>query len=255
MLSMSHLVKPPVKIRTAATHVRMPAMTLVMRGSKATNKPIAKEAIEDKPRVQLIYLICVSRRLKSEPKILSVVDDLFPSEERTIIKADKAGVGIQPLKEERMTAVWDLGGGEYRLRQNLIKSLRESELSKHTQESSREVEYGDFADIALKLVGAQPLTLTDRNLIISYQKGLWKIFLRKVLRKPKSDTRALFIIPLKYAVFAEEKGRPRHLEIRFDVPTKGGDVVLFDLWLTGLSSGDRQSWLDKLNQVITEQKT
>jgi hypothetical protein len=185
------------------------------------------------------------------------VEDLFPSEERTIIKADKAGVTIQALKEERMTAVWDLGGGEYKLRQNLIKSLRESELSKHTQDGSGEIEYGDFADITLKIVGARPLTLTDRNLIILYQKELLKVFLRKVLRKPKSDKRSFFIIPLKYAVFAEEKGARglRHLEIRFEVPTKGGDVVLFDMWLTGLSSGDRQSWLDNLNKVITEQSS
>jgi hypothetical protein len=171
------------------------------------------------------------------------VDDLFPSEERTIIEADKVGVLLQPIREEMMVFIDRamFGPGEYWQRQTFVKSLRESEVLRHTLDG-REVEYGDIADITNKVVIAQPLTLTNRNLIVSYKKGLMK------------KKNSVVIIPLEYAVFVQETRRPsKHLEIRFEVSRKGRDVVFFDLWLMSLS--DRQAWLDKLNQLIVEKST
>jgi len=184
-----------------------------------------------------------SRRLKFKLKVLLVVDGLFPSEERTIIEANKAAVLVQPTREEMMTSIAGsmIGPGDYWQRQAFIKSLRESDVLRHTLDG-REIEYGDIADITNKVVIAQPLTLTNRNLIVSYKKGLIK---KKNL---------VVIIPLEYAVFVKEARRSgKHLEIRFEVSRQGGDVVFFDLWLMSLS--DRQAWLDKLNQLIVEKST
>ncbi|MGD0159930.1 MAG: hypothetical protein ABSB89_06495 [Candidatus Bathyarchaeia archaeon] len=123
----------------------------------------------------------------------------------------------------------------------LVKDTRSLQVAKYTQDG-KEAECGNMADITQKLVATKPLTLTNKNLILSYRKGL---------RKKKN---VVLAIPLEYAKSVQEKGlAAKHLEIRFEVPKKEGKTINFDLWLVGLK--DRQAWLGKINQLIAEHPT
>lgn len=170
-------------------------------------------------------------------------DDLFPSEESTIIQAEKAVIGLQPernigLKSFGMSLV---PFGQYLQHHFLVKDMRSLQVAKYT-EDGKGAELGDIADITQKMVAARPLTLTNKNLILSYKKGLMK---KKNL---------IMAIPLEYAISVREKRLPgKHLEISFEVPNKEGNQMYFDVWLMRLK--DRQAWLDKLNRLIAEHST
>jgi hypothetical protein len=196
--------------------------------------------------MKIARALVLSRILKSEQKALSFVSSLFSSEEGPILKANKVLVGLQPIREERMAmgARAMIGPGDYWQFQAYLKTLRESEVSRR-YEGIGEFEYGDIADIAGRNVLAQSLTLMNKELILSYKKLV--LSLKKGLRRKN----LVIVIPLKYAILVQQKKRPKHLEIRFELPRKEGDIVLFDLWVMRLT--DYQAWLDKLNQLIEEQ--
>jgi hypothetical protein len=182
-------------------------------------------------------------RLKLELKSLLVVDDLFSSEERTVIKAEKAVVLLRPSKSLKTFALGLLPFGigedvQYRAWQ---KGLKESDVSRHTRECE-EPEYGDLTDITNKYVLVQPLTLTNRNLILSYNKGL------------KKKRNLVLRIHLEYLKSVQEKRMPRkNLELKFEARGKVGNLVSFDILLMKLS--DSQAWLGKINQLIAERST
>jgi hypothetical protein len=128
--------------------------------------------------------------------------------------------------------------GEYLQRRASARGLRELRVSECTQDGTK-VERGDIADITNKMVLAQPLTLTNRSLILSYKKGLMK------------KRNLVITIPLEFAKSVQEKGMlNKYVEINFEVPGKEGNSISFVIWLTHLS--DRQAWSDSLNQLIAK---
>jgi hypothetical protein len=167
------------------------------------------------------------------------VDDLFISEERMIMEADRAVVSLKPdLSLGKTFALGLLPLGEYLQRRASAKGLRELGVSEHTQDGTK-AERGDIADITNKTILAQPLTLTNRSLILSYKKGLMK------------KRNLVITIPLEFAKSVQEKGLlNKYVEINFEVPGKEGNSISFDIWLTHLS--DRQTWLNSLNQLIAK---
>jgi hypothetical protein len=170
------------------------------------------------------------------------VDEMFPYEERTIMKADRVKVGLQPERNLGKDFAWGmLPFGQYLQRHFLIKDMRASQVAKYTQDG-KQAEFGDIGDITQKLVIAQPLTLTNKNLILAYRKGLM------------NKRNLVIAIPMEWAKSVQEKGLPhRHLEIRFEVPRKEENTKNFDIYIFGLK--DRQAWQDKLNQLIAEYPT
>lgn len=168
------------------------------------------------------------------------MDDLSSSEEVTLIKADKAWVGLHLIPEEQRIFVdrTIIGVGWLSQFQAFLRSLRESGVLKH-YDNGRQIEYGDIADLARgRGISTESLTLTNRNLIVSYKKGLLK----------KRDL--TIMLSMEYAVFVQEKKRPKRLEMRFQMSKEDGDLVFFDLWLTRL--GDTKVWLERLDELIAE---
>jgi hypothetical protein len=143
----------------------------------------------------------------------------------------KRGVGGQLVRAFGGWATWSLQT------RAAVKSLKTSELSKFI-EGWAGVEPGDIGDITDKTVKVHALTLTNKNLILLYKKG--------VVRKKD----LVVILPLEYAKSVEEKGvlAGKRLQIGFQVPGEEGKVAEFDFWLLKLSK--RENWLSDLNQII-----
>lgn len=178
------------------------------------------------------------------------MDSLPLSEERIIIQAEKARVLIRldrNLKNFGKSLVWDfLPFGKYLEHKSLAKDLRVIQVVEHTL-NDKKAERGDIADIIQReMTEVRPLTLTNKNLILSYKKGL------------KKKKNLVMTIPLEYAKSVRQKayahGLPnKQLEMRFELPRKEENTVIFDVWLMDLK--DRQAWQDNLNQLIAEHAT
>jgi len=175
------------------------------------------------------------------------VGSLFPSEERTIMQADKARVIIRlerNLRNFGKSFVWDfLPFGKHLERRSLAKDLKGLQVTEYIQDG-KEAERGDIADIIQReIIEVRPLTLTNKHLILSYKKGL------------KRKKNLVVAIPLEYAKSVRQGayalGLPKkQLDIRFEVSREEENTISFDVWLLDLR--DCQAWLDKLNQLVAE---
>jgi hypothetical protein len=167
------------------------------------------------------------------------LNHLLPQQENVIIQTEKATIRIIPSREEMMaqTTAAMTGAGEYWQFKAYLKRLKEAVILRH-YEDGRQVEYGDIADFTRKVVSARPLTLTNKNLILAYRKGLL-------------DKRTLTaIVPLDYACFVNEKRFPKRLEIVCQASTTQGDTVFFNIVLGRLK--DQQQWLEKITKTIAD---
>jgi hypothetical protein len=167
------------------------------------------------------------------------LNHLLPQEENVIIQTEKATIRIIPSREEMMaqTTAAMTGAGEHWQFKAYLKRLKEAVNLRH-YEDGRQVEYGDTADFTRKVVSARPLTLTNKNLIFAYRKGLL-------------DKRTLTaIVPLDYACFVNERRFPKRLEIVCQASTTQGDIVFFNIVLGRLK--DQQQWLEKITKTIAE---
>ncbi len=168
------------------------------------------------------------------------MDDLFSSQEREIVKSEKVVVGLVHRYSFLTNLAWEMSLGSYWKHRASVKSLRESEVSTHARWRTRFSighEYGDISDITNKYVLAQVLILTNKNLILSYKKGL----------RQKKDF--ALVIPLDGLKSVQEKRMPRrNLTMKFETRGKEGKVLSFDILLMDLN--DRRAWVDKLNQLI-----
>lgn len=100
------------------------------------------------------------------------------------------------------------------------------------------VEAGDVKDGMDKVLKLQELTLTNKNLILFYRKGL-------VSKKDKVIT-----LPLEYAKEVQGKKRltTRFINVNFMAPSEG-EPVEFQLRLIRLKDPD--AWLRELSRIIS----
>jgi len=165
------------------------------------------------------------------------------SDERTLIQAEKAQVMLQVSSfYEKMTSpkkalAWDLiPFASDRERRSELKDVRTLDIAEYAEDDK--APRGDLVDVTQRIAEVYPLTLTDKRLILYYYKGM-----------PK---KSIIAFPMKYAKSVSEVKYllAKHLEIEFEGQKQDQNIIHFKIWIM---LKDRQSWLSKLNQLITEQ--
>ncbi len=159
-----------------------------------------------------------------------------PNGERTISKAEMALIAFLP--EKRVGSVMVFARD---LQQELSLSIKTSQFANNMLDEK--VELGNMLDLARQFVVANPLILTNKNLMLFYSRGLFR---------KKS---AVIVLPIAYAKSVQLKGRGRTLEILFEVQKTNEEGVMgFEIWIwhPALSESDLENWLVNINQLITE---
>ena len=151
--------------------------------------------------------------------------------EETILIQEKVVVSLKP---RRGLAGRFLRGFSFFLGGAVLRHVETRSFLKSI--GKEETESGDIKDITDKIVKIRELTLTNQNLLMFYRKG----------RIRKRDQ--LIVLPLKYAMSVEEKGRiGKAIWIGFEVPSEREKPIYFDLMIR---VKDREAWMRELSTLI-----